>query len=266
MIHGQLIQDPAFDKLRHRLIHHPLYQALTDLGRLRIFMEHHVFAVWDFMSIVKSLQRDLTGITIPWIPSLNAQAARLINEIVLVEECDAKPDGSYASHYQFYLDAMEELGADTSRIKRFLREVQSGKSVSEALQLAEAPPPARRFVEETFATIEGARLNVRAAALFYGREDLIPAMFKPMVEEMGDSGLPCEKFVYYLERHIEVDGGEHSIMAESILKRLCGDSEDRKEAARQTALSVLRSRLNFWDGIHEAVRVRVQSEQLTPGA
>ena len=265
MIHGQLIQDPAFDKLRHRLIHHPLYQALTDLGRLRIFMEHHVFAVWDFMSIVKSLQRDLTGITVPWIPPLDREAARLINEIVLGEECDANPDGSFASHYQFYLDAMEELGADTSKINRFLRVVLSGKPIPEALRLAEAPAPARRFVEETFATIEEAPLHVRAAALFYGREDLIPAMFKPMVEEMRDSGLPCGKFVYYLERHIEVDGGEHSIMAESILKRLCGDSEDRREASRQTALSVLRSRLNFWDGIHEAVRFGVRSEQPAPG-
>ena len=262
----QLIQDPKIDQLRERLKHHPLYEHSRDLQALRTFMEHHVFAVWDFMSIVKSLQRELTCVDVPWSPSRDTEAARLINEIVLGEECDAKPDGSFASHYQFYLDAMEELGADTSKIKRFLRVVLSGKPVPEALQLAEAPAPARRFVEETFATINGAPLHVRAAALFYGREDLIPAMFKPMVEEMRDSGLPCGKFVYYLERHIEVDGGEHSIMAESILKRLCGDSEDRKEAARQTALDVLQSRLSLWDGILETVRVGVQSEPLASGA
>ena len=212
-------------------------------------MEQHVFAVWDFMSVVKSLQRELTCIQVPWIPPPDIEAARLINEIVLCEECDKRPDGSFTSHYQLYLEAMKEAGADTSKIERLVSQVATGRPLAEALEQYEVSPPARRFVEETFSIIEGTPLHVRAAALLFGREDLIPGMFKAMVGKMRDSGLPVGKFVYYLERHIEIDGDVHSAMAERILSRLCGKSEHRKEEARQSALRVLRSRLDFWDGI-----------------
>ena len=222
-------------------------------------MGHHVFAVWDFMSIVKSLQRDLTGVAVPWIPPEDVAAARLINEIVLGEESDVRPNGSFASHFHLYLEAMEEAGAHTEKVRHFVRAVASGQSVSDALGQVGAPGPSRDFVNETFEVIDGAGLHVRAAALFYGREELIPEMFTPMVKQIAKSGQPCGKFVYYLERHIEVDSGDHSVWAEALLARLCGEDKERKEQAWKTALGVLQSRLTFWDGILDAVKTNIQA-------
>ena len=206
------------------------------------------------MSIVKSLQRDLTGVTVPWIPPKDTEAARLINEIVLGEESDERPDGSFASHFQLYLEAMDEAGSNTETIKHFVETVDSGWPVSDALKQADVPPSAEDFVRDTFKIIGGTELHIRAAALFYGREELIPEMFTPMVKQMENSGQPCGKFVYYLERHIEVDSGDHSVWAEGLLARLCGGSKTRKEQARKTALEVLQSRLALWDGILSAIR------------
>ena len=61
------------------LEHHLLYQEVTSLTRIRCFLEHHVFAVWDFMSLIKSLQRHLTRVEAPWLPVGDARIRRLIN-------------------------------------------------------------------------------------------------------------------------------------------------------------------------------------------
>ena len=81
--------------LRQQVVEHPVYRHIETLADVRLLMEHHVFAVWDFMSLLKALQRHLTCVTVPWVPQGDRHSRRLINEIVLAEESDEECGGGY---------------------------------------------------------------------------------------------------------------------------------------------------------------------------
>ena len=135
--------------LRAALLEHPIYTHLVSVADLRQFMEDHVFAVWDFMSLLKRLQQDMTCIRVPWFPASNARAARLINDIVIGEETDVDPDGSYVSHLDLYLRAMGDIGASTRQFDRFRALVLIGVPVEVALAQIGAPPHVQAFVAHT---------------------------------------------------------------------------------------------------------------------
>lgn len=103
-----------------QLLNHPIYAEVGSLSRLREFMQIHVFAVWDFMSLVKRLQSELTSNSLPWMPAVKSRIARFANEVVLGEESDLGPDGKPVSHFELYLRAMDEVGADTTLVRGFM--------------------------------------------------------------------------------------------------------------------------------------------------
>src|SRR5882724_6088954 len=80
---------------------HPLYEHVSDEHSLRLLMRTHVFAVWDFQSLLKSLQRSLTCVEVPWLPTADAEARRFVNEIVL-EEKVTRPQGAGLSGVGFF--------------------------------------------------------------------------------------------------------------------------------------------------------------------
>jgi hypothetical protein len=218
-------------------------------------MQHHVFAAWDFMSLLKSLQRALTGIEVPWLPRGDAVARRLINEIVLGEESDDAADGGYVSYFELYHAAMLECGADVSCVDSFVAQVERGDAVSVSLARAGAPPTARCFVESTFATIESGSIARIAAAFTIGREEVIPEMFTRIVADLSRaSGGRLERFVDYLDRHIRIDGERHGPMAARMLESLCGADDALWREAELGARSALVPRRVFWDGVLNAVQ------------
>ena len=134
---------PGIDRLeeqigeaRRAVIGHPMYAALDSGHAIRTFLEHHVFAVWDFMSLLKSLQRNLTCVEVPWVPTGPTGSRRLINDIVLVEESDERGSG-FISHFELYLDGMAEAGADTSVIDAFIDRLRAKRPVLEAIDEVE---------------------------------------------------------------------------------------------------------------------------------
>ena len=253
---------PGIDRLekqighaRRAVIGHPMYAALDNTDAIRTFQEHHVFAVWDFMSLLKSLQRTLTCVELPWVPSGPTGSRRLINDIVLVEESDERDDG-FISHFELYLEGMTQAGADTSVIDAFISRLRARQPVLEAIDQVNVPRPAAEFVRLTWDLIRTAPVHVQAAAFAFGREDLIPDMFQQVVgvnERLG--GL--DTFVDYLARHIQVDSEEHTPMAMQMVTDLCGDDDAKWADCARTINLALAARTRLWDGIFAAIGERV---------
>jgi hypothetical protein len=165
-----------------QLANHRLYATFQTIEDLRIFMEAHVFAVWDFMSLLKALQRGLTCVDVPWVPSRFPASRRLVNEIVLGEESDTY-EGVGTSHFELYCRAMQECGASLDAINRLLLELSCGTGWEQALLKSDGPASAQTFVRNTFEYIEEGKLHVIAAAFTFGREDLIPDMFRGFIRD-----------------------------------------------------------------------------------
>ena len=69
--------------LQAELDGHPVYADVGGLEDLRIFMAHHVFSVWDFMSLVKYMQGHLAPAVVPWMPHGDPALRFFINRLVL---------------------------------------------------------------------------------------------------------------------------------------------------------------------------------------
>jgi hypothetical protein len=232
---------------RDALLAHPIYGSLTTIANLRVFMANHVFAVWDFMSVLKELQRRITCLTTPWLPPADPSAARIINEIVLAEESDEIAAGEYLDHFRLYVMAMKQIEADTKPIDQLLQELASGSELEPALAALRIPMSTRQFVLSTMNSLRKPTHELLAVFLF-GRESLIPAMFGKILGVLESSGLQTAALRTYLARHIEVDGDQHGPQAHQLLLRWCGDDEDKSAAATTAARAALEARRHLWDG------------------
>jgi hypothetical protein len=225
---------------QRELAHHPIYQTFNNLESIQHFMRSHVFAVWDFMSLLKSLQRHITCVSLPWIPSsYPAEMVRLINQIVVGEESDLDQHGNPTSHFELYLKAMEEIGASTSEVRDFLA----------TMDLSQVPESARKFVTYNLEVAKHGHVVEVAASFFYGREKLIPDMFETIVATLKKENITAPTFIYYLERHIEVDSGEHGPLALKCLDYLTADDEKLKSLAHKAGLEALEQRQKLWDDV-----------------
>jgi hypothetical protein len=240
----------ALEPLRKSLLEHALYQKIGSPAALRTFMEQHVFAVWDFMSLLKALQRRLSCVSIPWVPNDDAAGARFINEIVLGEESDEDGHGGFASHFELYHRAMIKFGARADRIDRLISLLRQGHALPRSLEVAEVGQPIREFITHTFAVIESGDLVRMASTFTFGREDLLPDVFQKIVDQLDrETAGGLAEFKHYLLRHVELDGGEHGPMATRLVADLCGDDPAKWNIARGAAVAAPQARLDLWDAI-----------------
>ncbi|WP_080056542.1 DUF3050 domain-containing protein [Spirosoma aerolatum] len=255
----------VIEPFRQEIINHKVYSAIKTIDDLTVFMQYHVYAVWDFMSLLKTLQNNLTCTSVPWFPRGSADTRYLINEIVAGEESDIDLLGERKSHFEMYLDAMQQAGADSSQIMRFLSTLQENGSLEKALLNSETPTAASDFVRYTFDVIHSQKPHLQSAVFTFGREDLIPGMFLSMIQDLN-TNFPgnISQFTYYLERHIEVDGDHHSHLALQMTANLCGDNQTFWQEAEQATIASLQQRIRLWDGVYETLLTNQSVAQPVP--
>jgi hypothetical protein len=251
--------------LREKLNQHPIYRSLRDVNDLRVFMNHHVYSVWDFMSLLKTLQQAVAPAGAPWAPVGSAVLRRFINEIVLGEESDeglpdANGNKSYISHFELYCQAMREIGADDEAPRAFVATVQRD-GIRNVLTRNLAPMAARWFMESTFGFINSGKPHVVAAAFAMGREQVIPDMFRALLRDMQVREHEAPAFHYYLERHIHLDEDHHGPLSLRMLDELCAGDPRKLREAEQAARTAIEARIEFWDGVLGSLELQRPAEK-----
>jgi hypothetical protein len=194
---------------------------------------------------------------VPWFPADNAKAARLINDIVIGEETDIGPDGAYVSHLALYLRAMGEVGASTRPFEKFRSLVLVGVPVEVALARIGVPLHVQAFVAHTMTLANSGSTEEVLAAFFYGREDIIPDMFRRLLDTFYSAGHNNDRlrhFIYYIDRHIELYGDSHGPKGRELLGDLLANAPDRVERARRAACNSIKARIGLWDGTLSKLR------------
>jgi hypothetical protein len=247
---NQNIQD-----YKNQLLTHSLYEKVKTIDDLHCFLENHIYAVWDFMSLLKALQNKLTCTTTPWLPIGNPAVRYLINEIVVAEETDLAIDGSRQSHFEMYLDAMQQCGAKTQDITAFLENVKATQNIFVSIKQSNLHPNVKAFLDFTFRVIEEGKAHKIAAAFTFGREDLIPSMFTEILKnfQINFPETNLSKLIYYFERHIELDADEHGPMAMQMISELCGTNETKWKEVEEISKQALEKRIGLWDAIKEQI-------------
>ena len=254
-IHPRLqeLQDRTSD-IRQQIIGHTLFSSIHTLEDIKILMTFHIYAVWDFMSLLKTLQLKLTGVSLPWMPTSDPLTRRLINHIVLVEESDLDQDGSPISHFELYLRAMKSCGADTTPIETMMAAIRRGQPFKTVMTNMQLPWAVFHFLKNTWDLVDKAPIHEVAAVFALAREGLIPDMFTSLTEGLKNQ-FPAElyDFHYYLDRH-KIEDKDHAQMAFHMLSTLCQDDDQKWEDAFQAVQEALFARLTLWNGALEKIQ------------
>lgn len=248
---------------KEKLLNHPLYKKINSIDDLHQFLETNVYAVWDFMSLLKALQSKLSCTTTPWFATPYPETRYLINEIVLAEESDLSIDGRHLSHFEMYLEAMEACGAKTNEISNFLDQVNSLQNIFIAIKKSDLHPNIKAFLDFTFKVIEEGKPHEIAAAFTFGREDLIPSMFNEILKNFH-ANFPnhdLSKLIYYFDRHIELDADEHGPMAMTMIKELCGEDPKKWAEVENISILALEKRIALWNAIEEHITIKSELVQ-----
>lgn len=238
---------PGLPEIARRAVEHPIFPRLKSLEAVKVFMEHHIWCVWDFMYLAKSVHSSLSGRG-AWSPSPCPETLADFNDILATEETDIGPTGKLGSHFEFFVEAMEQAGADTIPVRAFQRQVELGEAPLLAMRKSKAPTSAIQFVSATMNDASGPT-HIRAASFCLAREDLVPRLLRRLRRYVPWNHPRLEMLKWYVDRHIELDTVHHGPTGRRILAAvIAGDSNRRAEASAAAELAIA-ARVKYLDAI-----------------
>jgi len=244
------------DDLKQKIAAHPLFANKLEPKQICKFMESHIFAVWGFMSILKSLQKMITPNNLPWIPNKNTNngLVNFVNEIILCEESDYIEGIGYISHFEIYLLAMKNMGAKTDQLDK-LTSIIADKGYNEKyLDDVDASDEVKSFLKHDMEVSMNGTLPEIVGAFTLGREKVIPNMFSYILPAIKETST-AKHLITYLERHIDIDGDRHGPLSMKLLDASC--DKNQLTLAYATAVKSLELRLLVWDKVHEDLCVDI---------
>ena len=241
------------DELKHKITTHPLFANKLEPKHMCKFMESHIFAVWGFMSILKSLQKIITPSNLPWIPNKNTKngLVNFVNEIILSEESDYIEGIGFISHFEIYLLAMKNMGAKTDQLDKLTSRIMDNGYNKKFIDDVDASAEVKSFLKYDLEVSMNGTLPEIIGAFTLGREKVIPNMFSyilPAIEETSAS----KYLITYLERHIDIDGDRHGPLSMKLLNASC--DKEQLSPAYASAIKSLELRLLVWDRIYEDIK------------
>ena len=259
--HHQAAMINDIEDYRQRILKHKMYNKLMNNkhdSEIAVFMEHHVWAVFDYFQLLKRLQQHFTCVELPWRPTKDPRMRHFITEIVSEEECDIADDGvTHLSHLELYIRAMDQAQANTKPIKSFLAALEQydgkGDWLEGILKTSGAPEASQEHVKKTMDLAKNGNIWEVAAVFTFGREDIIPKMF---IKILNNNYLDKEKFSifqYYLQRHIELDSTDHAPLAIALVNGVCGDDPDNRKEATDAVKKALAARAELWSAVEKLI-------------
>jgi hypothetical protein len=123
------------------------------------------------------------------------------------------------------------------------------------------PEPSRRFMQSTRSLIESGQPHHLAAAFCYGRELLVPDLFRALLDQVHLHQLHAPTLSWYFERHISLDGDNHGPLAEQMVAELCEGRLGTLSEVDAVRKRVIRERDAFWESIAAVLQ---QASDLQP--
>jgi pyrroloquinoline quinone (PQQ) biosynthesis protein C len=126
--------------------------------------------------------------------------------------------------------------------------------LDEALADPSLPSGVSPFVRATLNVAISGQPHQIAAAFAYGREAVIPEMFRKIIDRLAaDTPHSWDTLRYYLDRHIGRDAEQHAPHAARIVRKLCGADKARWAEATEVARTSLEARIQLWDAVAATV-------------